>query len=91
MLHMRVVYMYVCGHMFHVYVMPVVLPGPRPVSRRACALQRPSKVTVKAVDLKGRPLTLKLDKFPARIFQHEYDHLQVGPAVAALPDPASEC
>ena len=31
---------------------------------------------MKAVDLKGRPVTLKLDKFPARIFQHEYDHLQ---------------
>lgn len=32
---------------------------------------------MKAVDLKGRPVTLKLDKFPSRIFQHEYDHLQV--------------
>lgn len=52
-----------------------------------CVLQRPSKVTVKAVDLKGRPLTLKLDKFPARIFQHEYDHLQAsaGQAVTCAP------
>ena len=34
-------------------------------------------MTVKAVDLKGWPVTLRLDKFPSRIFQHEFDHLQV--------------
>ena len=53
-----------------------IAPTSRP-SEVKPPVQRPSKVTVKAVDLKGRPVTLKLDKFPSRIFQHEFDHLQV--------------
>jgi peptide deformylase len=38
-------------------------------------LQRPTKVRVKAQDLTGKKFTLNLSGFPARIFQHEYDHL----------------
>ncbi|PSC76281.1 peptide deformylase [Micractinium conductrix] len=38
-------------------------------------VERPSKVRIKAQDLQGRKFTLSLTGFPARIFQHEYDHL----------------
>lgn len=37
---------------------------------------RPNKVRVKAQDLKGKSFFINIDKFPARIFQHEFDHLQ---------------
>ncbi|WPT12273.1 Peptide deformylase 1B [Picochlorum sp. SENEW3] len=37
---------------------------------------RPGKVRVKAQDLSGKSFFMNIDKFPARIFQHEYDHLQ---------------
>jgi peptide deformylase len=39
-------------------------------------LQRPSKVRVKAQDLMGKSFMINITGFPARIFQHEYDHLQ---------------
>ncbi|KAL4445735.1 hypothetical protein ABPG77_008934 [Micractinium sp. CCAP 211/92] len=38
-------------------------------------VERPSKVKIKAQDLNGRKFTISLSGFPARIFQHEYDHL----------------
>ncbi|EFN57416.1 hypothetical protein CHLNCDRAFT_17300, partial [Chlorella variabilis] len=38
-------------------------------------VERPSKVKVKAQDLSGKKFTVSLIGFPARIFQHEYDHL----------------
>ncbi|KAI3438535.1 hypothetical protein D9Q98_000963 [Chlorella vulgaris] len=38
-------------------------------------VERPSKVKVKAQDLNGKKFTISLSGFPARIFQHEYDHL----------------
>ena len=38
--------------------------------------QRPSKVKIKAQRLDGSKFTTTLDGWPARIFQHEYDHLQ---------------
>jgi peptide deformylase len=41
-------------------------------------LQRPLKVKVKAQDLDGNKFVLPLSGWPARIFQHEYDHLEVG-------------
>lgn len=31
---------------------------------------------MKAQDLSGKTFFMNIDKFPARIFQHEYDHLQ---------------
>ena len=38
-------------------------------------ITRPAKVTVQALNEKGRPFTLEADGFLARIIQHEYDHL----------------
>lgn len=40
-------------------------------------MQRPYKVKVRAQDVKGVTLMLTLEGWQARIFQHEYDHLQV--------------
>lgn len=37
---------------------------------------RPSKVKVKAQDLTGKKFTVSISGFAARIFQHEFDHLQ---------------
>lgn len=39
------------------------------------SITRPSKVTVQALNEKGKPFTLEADGFLARIIQHEYDHL----------------
>jgi len=36
---------------------------------------RPSEVTVQALDLKGKPFTLKATNLLARVIQHENDHL----------------
>lgn len=36
---------------------------------------RHARVTVKATDLDGNPLKLRLKDFPAIVFQHEIDHL----------------
>ncbi len=38
-------------------------------------ITRPTKVTVQALNEKGKPFTLEADGFLARIIQHEYDHL----------------
>ena len=38
-------------------------------------ISRPEKVTVQAINEKGKPFTLDADGFLARIIQHEYDHL----------------
>lgn len=43
--------------------------------------QRAYRVKVRAQDLTGQPLTLTLTDWRARIFQHEFDHLQVPPCV----------
>lgn len=40
-------------------------------------LQRSHKVKVRAQNVKGETLMLTLNGWQARIFQHEYDHLQV--------------
>ena len=37
---------------------------------------RPTRVKIKAQDLEGKKFQLGLTGFPARIFQHEYDHLE---------------
>jgi peptide deformylase len=37
---------------------------------------RADEITVEACDLKGRPFTVELKGFPARIAQHEIDHLE---------------
>ncbi len=36
---------------------------------------RPAEVTVQALDLKGKPFTLKATNLLARVIQHENDHL----------------
>merc|ERR1711956_189427 len=38
-------------------------------------VKRPSRVTVQAIDCDGRPFTRALTGAEARLFQHEYDHL----------------
>ena len=52
------------------------------------ALQRPQRVKVRAQSVKGETLMLTLTDWQARIFQHEYDHLQVC-AAPALPSSKS--
>ena len=39
-------------------------------------MQRPAVVKIKAQNVLGKTQRLKLDGFTARIFQHEFDHLQ---------------
>eukprot|EP00210_Caulerpa_lentillifera_P000915 g885.t1 len=39
-------------------------------------IERSISVKIKAQNLKGEKMTLVLKELPARIFQHEYDHLQ---------------
>lgn len=38
-------------------------------------IRRPTTVTIAATDLEGRPFTLTDDDLLARVWQHEYDHL----------------
>lgn len=43
-------------------------------------MQRPESVKIDARDIKGARFTINLSGLPARIFQHEFDHLQVRPS-----------
>ncbi len=45
------------------------------VSGRYGTVERPMKVTVKALDRYGKPFTVNAQGFLARAFCHEYDHL----------------
>jgi len=38
-------------------------------------VERPQRVRVRALDLRGRPFELELNGFLATVFQHEFDHL----------------
>jgi peptide deformylase len=38
-------------------------------------VERPSSATLKATDLEGRTIEVQSDAFPARVWQHEFDHL----------------
>lgn len=42
-------------------------------------VERSTEIVVKAQDAKGQPVSLTLKGFVARVFQHEFDHLQVSP------------
>ena len=42
-------------------------------------MQRPESVKIDAQDIKGTRFTVSLSDLPARVFQHEFDHLQVRP------------
>ncbi len=65
------------------FSLPTPTPHLQPLSPRTCPEQRPEEIVVKAQNEKGEPVQLKLGgptdggKWLARIFQHEYDHLQV--------------
>lgn len=48
-------------------------------------MQRSSKIEVRYQDLQGQQQEMQLSGFVARIFQHEYDHLQVGRNKACQP------
>jgi len=41
-----------------------------------CDILRPTRITVHAIDLDGKSFTLTSDQLPARVWQHEYDHLE---------------
>jgi peptide deformylase len=38
-------------------------------------VSRPARIKVEALDLDGNPLSISLDEFKARVWQHEIDHL----------------
>lgn len=38
-------------------------------------IRRPIGITIDALDLQGQPFTLSSDELDARVWQHEYDHL----------------
>ncbi len=40
------------------------------------AVRRPAGITIEALNLKGKPFKMTSDELPARIWQHEYDHLK---------------
>lgn len=60
--------------------------------RELCAeVKRAWKVVVEAQDLEGNPITIEAEAFPARVLQHEIDHLngilfidRIGPLKRAL-------
>lgn len=39
-------------------------------------IRRPKEITIEALDLEGKPFTMTSDELPARIWQHEFDHLE---------------
>lgn len=39
-------------------------------------IRRPKTITIKAMDLDGKPVRMTSDDLPARVWQHEYDHLE---------------
>jgi len=39
-------------------------------------ITRPVGITIEALDENGEPFTLSSDEFEARVWQHEYDHLE---------------
>ena len=46
------------------------LPGVR------VTMRRPRGITIQATSLEGEPFALASEDFPARVWQHEYDHLE---------------
>jgi len=42
---------------------------------KQCNVKRASKITVEFVDRYNNPITITVSDFMARVFQHEYDHL----------------
>jgi peptide deformylase len=50
---------------------------------------RQEQITIKALNEKGRPIRLKVDGYPARVFQHETDHLDGVLYTDRLTDPGT--
>jgi peptide deformylase len=40
-----------------------------------CEVSRPARINVEGLDLEGAPLSISLENFAARVWQHEIDHL----------------
>ena len=52
------------------------------------AVERATKVTLEAQDVDGNPVRLELEGYPARVVQHELDHLD-GKLIVDRTDPES--
>ena len=69
-----------------VFINPTLLePSPQTASHDEGCLSlpgitaeitRPAGITIEAVDLQGQTFTLSSDEFAARVWQHEFDHLE---------------
>lgn len=57
----------------HVYVNSHFCTSPKQGEMR---VQRPASIRIKAQNVHGKTQRLKLEGFTARVFQHEYDHLE---------------
>ncbi|RDI73829.1 peptide deformylase [Gaiella occulta] len=81
-----------------VLVNPVITAsaGPEEVDEEGCLslgpvrvpVERPVEVTIEGRDAGGEPVTLELEGLPARVVQHELDHLD-GTLIIDRTDPAS--
>lgn len=53
---------------------------------------RPTRIKIKAQDLTGKKFTVSLNGLPARIFQHEFDHLESALYIDRMePEVLQEC
>ena len=69
-----------------VFINPEILEadGPQEWAEEGCLslpgihgrVRRPTRVRLRAQDLEGASFEVESDEFPARIWQHEFDHLQ---------------
>ncbi len=53
----------------------ISLEGCLSVPNVSCEVRRAKKITLKALNVEGKPLLEELQNFPARVVQHEVDHL----------------
>ncbi len=70
----------------HVFINPQIISTSQETSRyeEGCLsipgvyeeIERPIKITVQALNEKGKPFTMEADGLLARAIQHEYDHLE---------------
>jgi peptide deformylase len=51
-----------------------------------CEVSRPARVEVRGLDLDGNPLSISLEDFRARVWQHEIDHLDGVLFIDRLPE-----
>jgi len=73
-------------HPARVFINPRLLAADGPVAVRdeGCLslpgirgnIRRPPKAVIEAIDLEGKPFRLESDQFMARVWQHEFDHLE---------------